>query len=170
MPSLATYHRRLGPFPAIYDLIEHSTAAGFFKRAKRAQKTQALRDTLVSKVIGLFPDRFSVLRLPKKRRPILLLDAKLMISVLVCSRRRICGHSRGWVTYPASQEKNCITLMAFANRNATGFSRYYLLPRLPSKSARVFVESHNQRVLKSGFRLKRLADLLRAAEVFRTVK
>jgi hypothetical protein len=119
----------------------------------------------VQRIVRLFPDRFSVVHLPNSRRPLLRLDSGLMISVLICNRK-IGGHRRDWVSYPVAREKDYVTLMAFANRDATGFCRYYLIPRLSSKGARVFPRADNERVLKTGFRFNKLVEFLHAAEVF----
>jgi DNA invertase Pin-like site-specific DNA recombinase len=157
MPSLATYHRHLGCFRTIYRLLGYS-ADEVFGRSDRRRSTQTLRDDLVEVITTAFPNSISVTHLSGKRRPILKFGSGFLVSLLICTRREVSSGKYEWVAYPASTERQNITLLGFANGKGTGFSRYYVVPRIATKASRLFVR-YTGKLLRTGFRLRNLREL-----------
>jgi hypothetical protein len=160
MASLSTYYRRLGTWRQIHIALG-CRIPDVFQRSDSASVTRFLRDELVTKILSLFPGTMSVTHMPGKRRPVLRVQNGALISLQICHRLKL-----GWVTYPISGETENLTLVCLTSPNRTGCGRYYLLPRIPSR--RRLLSNSVAQLLKTGFRLNKLTDLYRAAELFTT--
>lgn len=164
MPSIATYHRRLGCFRHIYSLVGYDTPLSTFDRSDQRICTYALRDAIIDTLKARFPQTLAVFHLPGKRRPILRLNTGLAVSVLVCRKRRTGSQTLEWVLNPVPAEQENVALICLANSRTGQPYVFYLVPRVLSGSRQYL--SPGCRLLRSGTRLDRLSDLYHAATCF----
>jgi DNA invertase Pin-like site-specific DNA recombinase len=160
MASLATYHRRLGPFKKIWKALGYSYEPDRFDPSDQAAATQYLRDAIVDKLSRIFPESVSIVRLKRKRRPLLLFDGHRLVSVLVC---RAWKREKEWVMYPAAGERNFATLICFPDKSNKIIARYYLVPRVTMTGSKI-VFTLKGTLLEGGVRLRTLSGLREAIQ------
>ena len=137
MPSVATYHRRLGKFERIYELVKFASSPVLFVRSNSRQRTQALRAGLLRQVEVLFPGRMNVFHLPGKSRQILKLDGRV-ISLLICPRVHRPGRAASWSLIPVPAERQYMTLVCRLNSANDGFQGFHLFRSMEKSKPTTF--------------------------------
>lgn len=141
MPSIATYHRRLGAFGEIYKLVGFTPPPGRFLRSISRRRTQSLRAGLFRQIRALFPGQAEVFRLPHKSREILRLQGR-EISILLCPCVHRSGRTRCWSLIPVPCESRFLTLVCRLNATNDGFHGFHLFRKLDKDRAIKFTERY----------------------------
>ncbi len=131
MPSSATYHLHFGSLKVAYDALGFRTPEKVFAHAVQRKRTQQLRDEIIGFIRNTHPQNVTFFHLLGKRRPILRIDKRFSVSVIVCpmNKTRIASPRR-WTLYTIPEERQNITLLCRLNANNNGFYRFDILPPL----------------------------------------
>jgi DNA invertase Pin-like site-specific DNA recombinase len=160
MPSVATYHHRLGTFEAIYKLASYAPPPGRFVRCSGRQQTQALRAGLFRQLATLFPGTTTFHQVRKMRNILQLND--LTLSVILCRSILRPRRAPAWSLFPVPAESRYMTLICRLNSANDGFHSFYLFPRMNKAKPIRFTEEYPW--LSEGERLNSLEELLQVAQ------
>jgi DNA invertase Pin-like site-specific DNA recombinase len=161
IPSLATYHRRLGTFPKIYSAVNFVPPPGRFGRSVTRQRTQALREGLFRQIEALFPGRATWFHQAGKTRKILKLNG-LTISVLLCRNVRRLRRVNSWSLIPVSSESEYMTLVCRLNSQNDGFHSFHLFRAIDKTNEIRFTAVYPW--LSRGEPVRSLEELYKVAE------
>ena len=134
VPSANTYYRRFGPLRKLYELVGYKQWEEYFQRRVRAQQTERIHIALVEHIESLFPDFISLVGHKPKRRRLLLVDNRILVSVSLCRSIKWPNGRPCWKHDPVKEEKRNITLLCLLNATNDGVKDYYLFRSLGRSS------------------------------------
>ena len=171
VPALATLHRRFGPLRKIYELLgyERPRSDFFFRIVEMRRRTQLMRDQLIERLLRMFPDRLSLIRVSRVRRPVLCLKSGLRVSVLLCPPYRTPYRQNCWRVWPIHAERSMVILLCRMNKKRDGFVDMHVMPGIVRRPVS-FRLKRNDAWLKQGQRLRRLSDFCKFAENVRALQ
>jgi hypothetical protein len=145
-------NHRFGSLIKAYDLIGYQTA--YKKTAEHRLHIRRIRLELMQQLVGMFPERVSVLSWAWRRRNCLKLKNGTRIAVRVCRSIKLVTKGRMWILQAARDERCRITLVAGMNPENVALEAFYLTTRL-NNPCKVHI-SENSEWLQSGVRLEDL--------------
>lgn len=167
MASPSTYRHRFGSLQQAYKLIGYGHSESFMKLQVR-RRNRALRDELLSEIVGLFPRDIAITRRGGRWRPRLRIRKGPFISVVLARPVRVARGALGWLANPPRRERRFITLVARLNPNQPGFHDFHILPNIDYRKS-FHIKSHDE-WLKRGQPLRKLSDLLRVVDQVRKLR
>lgn len=171
VPALATLHRRFGPLRKIYELLGYERPRGdfFFRIVEMRRRTQELRDQLIERLLKTFPDKLTVIRVGRVRRPVLRLKSGLRVSVLLCPPYRTPYRQHCWRVWPIHAERSMVILLCRMNKKRDGFVDMHIMPGIVRRPVS-FRLKRNDGWLKQGQRLRTLSAFCKIAENVRALQ
>jgi DNA invertase Pin-like site-specific DNA recombinase len=130
IPSLSTFVHRFGGLRRAYELIGYDRN---FKFSDLRGRIQLLREELLARIRGMFPDRVSIVRPGLKWRSRLRLTNGLVVSVLIARSVRPWKSVR-WRILPVLQECEFVTLLARLDEGNRSFLDFHVFPNLGWRS------------------------------------
>jgi DNA invertase Pin-like site-specific DNA recombinase len=155
IPSPSTFVHRFGGLRRAYELIGYDRN---FKFIDLRGRIQLLREELLMRIRGMFPDRVSIVRPGLKWRSRLRLSNGLIVSVLIARSVRPWRTAR-WRILPVLHECGFVTLLARLDDSNRSFLDYHVFPDVGRRTR--FDISVNDSWLNRG---KPLFDLLTFCE------
>jgi hypothetical protein len=152
-----TYFERFGSLRNAYRLVGY-TYPDRLDGADTRLRTMALREELISKIAGMFPNDISVVRPGVHWRRRLRLFDRVTVSVLIARSALVYKTTRRWMVEPVRRERKFITLLARLNESNTAIVDLYVFPNIDHPKPFQINESW----MKQG---KRLGDLSQLCEV-----
>lgn len=129
VPSPSTYRHRFGSLRRAYELIGYGRPKQFGPVDLR-RRTQALREELVAKIAGMFPQDVSVVRRGGRWRSRLRLRNGLTVSVLLARSIRAWKETVRWQIDPVWHERKYVTLLARLDIKNQAFLDFHILPNI----------------------------------------
>ena len=129
LPSLSSLQRMFGSCRRLYQKVGYQLSPFQERRSDRLNNSIRLRRELIEMIRSLFPNNIVVLRLPHRRRSVLLIDGQFMVSVLFCSPILRRG-KYVWIVEPNSAESGYITLLCPVKRSHERALGYFVFPHL----------------------------------------
>jgi hypothetical protein len=163
--SPTTFRKRFGSLIRAYELIGYGKPSDYSSCDQR-QRTRALRDQLLARLVDLFPADLTIVRLGQRYRPRLEFRDHTQVVVLVCRACRLCKNDLRWIADATPNDYGLLALIArFAPGNAE-YMDFHLLPSLDHRGK--FQLSRKDPRLRRAIRLKSdLRGFLNAAAAFR---
>jgi DNA invertase Pin-like site-specific DNA recombinase len=124
VPSPSTFVHRFGGLRRAYELIGYDRN---FKFIDLRRRIQLLREELLMRIKGMFPDRVSIVRPGLKWRSRLRLTDGLVVSVLVARSVRPWKNVR-WRIVPVLQECKFVMLLARLDEGNRSFLDFHVFP------------------------------------------
>lgn len=162
--SPGTYRRRFGSLRNLYKLIGYSNPVEF-GRVDMRNHTRALREKLITQIVGMFPNDVSFVRPGVHWRSRLRFPSGLIVSVLVARTVRTWKDTLRWLIDPILHERKFITLLARLDTSNCSYLDFHVLPNIDRRKR--FHISLNDSWLNRG---KRLSDVSRFREVVAQVR
>ena len=128
--AATTYYARFGSLQNAYRLIGYSQWDEYFKRRERAAQTERLHVEFLHRIADTFPDCVSLIQNPPRRRNLLLVDGRIVVSVYLCRSIEWPNGKRCWKLDLVKGEKHNITLLCTLNKTNDGIKDLYLFPSL----------------------------------------
>ncbi len=129
VPSPSAFRSRFGSLRRAYGLIGYGPPERFGPVDLR-QKTQGLRDQLISRICEMFPEDVFMSRRGGRWRVNLRLREGVAVSVLVGRTVRVWKGAVRWLIYPVAHERHNMTLLAQMDNANKFFRAFYLLPNM----------------------------------------
>jgi DNA invertase Pin-like site-specific DNA recombinase len=126
VPSPSTFVHRFGGLRRAYELIGYDRN---FKFIDLRGRIQLLREELLMRIRGMFPDRVSIVRPGLKWRSRLQLSNGLTVSVLVARSVRPWKTAR-WRILPVPQECEFVTLLARLDEDNRSLFDFHVFPNV----------------------------------------
>ena len=130
VPSPSTFVHRFGGLRRAYELIGYDRN---FKFIDLRGRIQLLREELLMRIRGIFPDRVSIVRPGLKWRSRLRLSNGLIVSVLIARSVRPWKTAR-WRILPVLQECGFVTLVARLDESNRSFLDYHVFPNVDRRT------------------------------------
>jgi DNA invertase Pin-like site-specific DNA recombinase len=158
-PCVSQYVRRFGSIRRAYELIGYSLHGRLAELIKAKQKLRSMRDTLMDRIEGRFPQHVEH---TSRKRSILRIEKKWRLSVLVCRcyRTPVTNEIR-WQLFPGWARKCDFALVCLSNEFLTGFRAFYLMSQI-SLRKEYQIKGFEDPWLSCGIRLRGVEDLYRA--------
>jgi DNA invertase Pin-like site-specific DNA recombinase len=155
LPSLSSIRRMFGSYRELYQKIGYQLSLFQELRSDRLNNSIRLRRELIEMIRALFPDNVVISRLPDRRRSVLLIDGKFMVSVLFCSPIRRRG-KYVWIVEPNPAENGYITLLCPVKLSHERVLGYFVYPRLDGFKTHFMFR--NDPFLRAAVRLRDLSE------------
>jgi len=128
-PCSTQYARRFGSLNAAYRLIGYEPGTSTLSTVEQRARAIKLRNAVIQRLVRVCPTVVSFEKKDEKRRPHLIVDGNIRVTVLIClSTTTVNGHLR-WGCCPVRKETSNVTLVCpldAANRRIR--SAYVLAP------------------------------------------
>jgi DNA invertase Pin-like site-specific DNA recombinase len=161
-PYETTYTKRFGSLGKAYELIGYSgRTKPVLKEVIRRRRM--LRESLIQRLVALFPRRISVEQPTLQHRPKLLLKNGPVVYVLSCQPAITRRNQSRWLL-PTRIVRNAVTLLCRCAADSNSFHDLHLLPRI--ERGRLALREHDP-FLKSGKRLRNLRLFVDMAQMMR---
>jgi DNA invertase Pin-like site-specific DNA recombinase len=157
MPCSTTYHRRLGGFRHVYNMVGYTGRAAASQKSDHRRRTDVLREGLLRRILVLFPEKVTVLHLMRDTRPMLELDNGARVAIRICNRRTT-GRVRWRLYNGISSHQEHVTLLCLLNVTNDGFDKFYIVPGMESVPGEQII-TENCSLLATGLRLDDLAEM-----------
>ena len=128
--ACTTYYARFGSLQNAYRLIGYSQWDEYFKRHERAVQTEQLHIEFAKRIANGFSDCVSLIQNLPKRRYLLLVDKRIVVSVHLCRSSKCPNGGRCWKFDPVKSEKRNVTLLCLLNKKNDAIKDIYLFPSL----------------------------------------
>jgi hypothetical protein len=128
--SCTAYYARFGSLRNAYRLIGYSQWEEYFRRRERAVQTEQLHIEFSRRIADTLPDRISLIQNPPRRRNLLLLDKRIVVSLYLCRSISSPASTPCWKLDPVKQEKHNITLLCTLNKKNDAIKNLYLFRSL----------------------------------------
>jgi DNA invertase Pin-like site-specific DNA recombinase len=126
-PSASQYTRRFGSVNRAYQLIGYTPVCSTRTTPQQRARAVALRNAVVLKLARACSSVVTLEQRDDKRRPHLIVDDDIRVSVLVClSKTTVKGHLR-WSVYPVETESQNVTLVCALDRTNTKIRSAYVV-------------------------------------------
>ena len=129
LPSLSSIRRMFGSYRRLYQKVGYQLSPLQELTSDRLNNSIRLRSELIEIIRTIFPNNVAILRLPDRRRSVLLIDEQFIVSVLFCSPIRRRG-KYFWLVEPNSAERSYITLLCPVKRSHERVLGYFVFPHL----------------------------------------
>jgi hypothetical protein len=129
LPSLSSIRRMFGSYRGLYKKIGYQLSPFQELRSDRLNNSIRLRRELIDTITTVFATNVVPVRLPDRRRSVLLIDGKFMVSILFCSPIRRWG-KYVWIVEPNPVESSYITLLCPVKRSHERVLGYFVFPHL----------------------------------------
>lgn len=128
-PSATQYRRRFGSVNRAYQLIGYTPVCSTRTTPQQRARAVALRNAVVQKLARACPSVVTLEQRDDKRRPHLVVDGTIRVTVLIClSKTTVNGHLR-WSVCPVEKEAKNVTLVcALDPTNTKVRSAYVVAP------------------------------------------
>lgn len=166
-PSPSTYRRRFGSLRRAYELIGHGAPDDFGPIDLRC-RTRALRQQLIERLRGAFPDELTIVRKGARWRARLRLRNGSHVAVFVCRSVRTWKTVIRWIVDPVKRERNLLTLLARLDTENRSFQDFYVLPSMDRRKR--FTITLKDEWLKRGKRLPSLSRFCETAKIIHRVR
>jgi hypothetical protein len=155
VPSPITLRQHFGSFHRLYELVGYQPSGDYFVRAEQGRRCLQLRQWIFATLQGLFPEHIRVAQLPYKRRSLLCVDGKVLVSVLLSQQKSKGSSFNFWDVEPNREERDYVTLLCRMNPAHDGVVSYHLFRRFTFRSHRCY---KNDPWLETGTKLGSLSD------------
>ena len=129
-PATNTYYHRFGSLREAYRLAGYNQWDEYFQRREKAVRTEQLREKLVRDIAEMFPACVSLLHAPPKRRRLLIVDGRIVVSVYLCRPTKWPNGRPCWRLDPVAGETHNVTLLCTSNARNDGVENFYLFRSL----------------------------------------
>jgi hypothetical protein len=129
VPCETQYYRRFGTLENAYRQIGYVQVQREFNGPEHRILSEQLRDRLAGKVERASGGRVQLVRRNLKLRPVLVVDGRIKVDVLVCPYRYTCDQVDRWFFYPHERsEKTHLTIAVLIAQENRRVHRVYLVP------------------------------------------
>ena len=163
LPSLSSLRRMFGSYRRLYQKVGYQLSPSQELRSDRLNNSIRLRRELIEMIRSLFPNNVVVLRLPHRRRSVLLIDGQFMVSILFCSPILRRG-KYVWIVEPNSAERGYITLLCPVKRSHERALGYFVFPHL--NGFRTHFMFRNDPFMGAAVKLSALSEFYATAQSF----
>jgi DNA invertase Pin-like site-specific DNA recombinase len=155
LPSMSSIRRMFGSYRRLYQKVGYQLSPFQELRSDRLNNSIRLRRELIEMIRTLFPDNVVISRLTNRRRSVLLIDQRFIVSVLFCSpiRRR---EKYVWIVEPNPAECRYVTLLCPVKRSHERVLGYFVFPHLDG--FRTHFLFRNDPFLRAAVRLRDLSE------------
>jgi DNA invertase Pin-like site-specific DNA recombinase len=157
-----TYGARFGSLRNAYKLVGYGNA-NRLRGADSRRRTMALREELISRIAGMFPDDVSIVRPGVHWRNRLRVFKRLTVSVLIVRSDLVYKDTRRWLVEPNRHERKFITLLARLDESNQAIVDFHVFPNIDRRTQ--FQRSDTWMT-----RGKRLSDLSQFCKVVKQVQ
>lgn len=130
MPSTTTIHGHFGRYRELYEIVGYKLAEEDIFKGNQAERSIALRRSIVENLTKLFPENLVVTHLPGRTRSMLLVDKSFMVGILLCRPKTRQRGGLHWVLEPKPSETQYITLVCPINGAHNRLLGYFLFPKV----------------------------------------
>jgi DNA invertase Pin-like site-specific DNA recombinase len=155
LPSSASIRRMFGSYRRLYQKVGYQLSPVQELRSDRLNNSIRLRRELIEKIEALFPNNIVISHLPDRRRSVLLVDQRIIVSILFCSPLRRRG-KYVWIVEPNPAEREYITLVCLVKRSHERVLGYFVYPHL--NGFKTHFMSRNDPFQRAAVRLRNLAE------------
>jgi DNA invertase Pin-like site-specific DNA recombinase len=152
---VATYVYRFGSLRKAYELIGYRRTKNFMRKALN-RRTKKLKQSVVDKLLMLFPDQMFLTPRTTARRPELQIREGPTMAVVVCRATTTPLGHRLW-ELPTSVDRRKLTLLCRCNPENDHIDDYHLVTNMEGRTSL----REQDRMLAAGIRVKNLRALLR---------
>jgi DNA invertase Pin-like site-specific DNA recombinase len=164
LPSSSSIRRMFGSYRRLYQKVGYRLSSFQELRSDRLNNSIRLRRELIEMIRTLFPNDVAILRLPDRRRSVLLIDGQFIVSVLFCSpiRRR---NKYVWLVEPNPAESSYLTLLCPVKRSHERVLGYFVFPHLDGFKTHFMFR--NDPFLRAAVRLRDLSEFYATVKTVR---
>jgi DNA invertase Pin-like site-specific DNA recombinase len=160
-PSPSTYRKRFGSLRRAYAMIGYGSPDQF-GRIDLRQKTIALREELIQKIVSASEGAVSVVKLSGRWRSRLRMPGGRVVSLVVVRAVRVWKNAVRWIVDRHQDEKKFVTLIARLNERNDGFLDFHVFRQI--NRGRRFRVCLNDPWLKQGRKVCKLSRLPEAVD------
>jgi DNA invertase Pin-like site-specific DNA recombinase len=131
-PSASLYRQRFGSIRRAYELIGYGRPESYGPIDLR-QRTQALRDELISRIAEMYPTEVSIVSRSGRWRKQLQMQNGITVSVLIGRAVRVWKEAIRWQIDPNSHERKHITLLVRLNERNDAILDLYVFPQIDAR-------------------------------------
>ena len=150
-----TLRQRFGSFQRLYELVGYRPSGDYFLRAEQSKRSLQLRQGIFATLQDLFPEHIGIAQLPYKRRSLLCVDGKVLVSVLMSEQKSKRPGFVFWDVEPNREERDYVTLLCRMNPAHDAVVSCHLFRRFNFRSHRCY---ENDPWLETGPKLGSLVD------------
>ena len=163
-PSARCCKRRFGSLNQLYELVGYSQPNTVKLCKEGCRKHRALNKQVLARLTKIFGRDLSVIRLPgpTKSNIVRFADGPAVYVVVCPSIRTFRGFLRWDFHSHAAKRRGHLVLLCRCKATNDGFHDFYVLPNADNLPAQAHLQSNDKR-LRTGKKLKRLADLRKVA-------
>jgi len=159
------FARHFGSLMRAYGQVGYTPSARTMKCYDGFRRSQCLRAQLLTQLSELFPLQLRVVhRIGQSSRQAIELDNGVQVAVHICRPLSRSVHGSRWLLVGNRKERDLISLICFANKEATRFEALYVVPEVGSLMKRYKVLWEGHPLLEAGKRLESLAQFYEAAK------
>ena len=125
-----TYIRHFGGLPEVYTRIGYTPPTRSERVAVGRKRAVGVRESVLERIISLFPHNISTRRVSRKWRDLLFVDGNIWVGVAMCQSYRTRRGRKEWILKPTHAERRFICLLCLLNDANDAVEKFYLLPTL----------------------------------------